>query len=140
MANRLGDDYKIYVESTTAGAFNVLEGQSSLSISSPQDLIDQTAKGDTYKLRQPGRPDRTISAGGGLRLPDTTGVGRAYDLYVARTAARYQIRRTPFSGSDIVFDASMWTSNLERDLGDQQNATWSLQLTLNTAPTVDLVG
>jgi hypothetical protein len=60
-----------------------------------------------------------------------------YALFVARTAGNFQIRVTPFSGSDLVFAGSLWVSNFERDLTDQTNAGFSFQLTLNTAPTVD---
>ncbi len=138
MARRLGDDYKLYI--WNGSAYNVIAGQTGLTIESPQELIDQTAKGDTYKSRQPGRPDRTITCTGGLQLPDANGLEKAYTNYVNRTSVLFQIRYTPFSGSEVMFAATMFISNFQRDLRDQQNATYSFQLSLDTQPSVDTLG
>lgn len=138
MARRLGDHYKLYVYD--GSAYTVIAGQTGLTVDSPQDLIDQTAKGDTYKSRQPGRPDRTITCTGGVQLPDTNGLEKIYSNFVARTSVAVQVRYTPFTGSEISFAATMFVSNFSRDLADQQNATFSFQLTLDTQPTVDTLG
>jgi hypothetical protein len=139
MANRLGDDYKLYVDNGSTQYFE-LAGQTGLTLGGPQDFIEQQAKGDTYKIRVPGRPDRAVSITGNLRLPDPNGIERAFYLAVNRTAAIFQIRVRPFTGSDVVFSASMYAGNFQRDLPDQQNATYSFDLTLNTQPTVDILG
>lgn len=139
MANRLGDDYKLYVDNGSTQYFEIA-GQTSLSLGGPQEFIETQAKGDTYKSRTPGRPDRAITCGGNLRLPDPNGLDRVNYLAVNRTATVYQVRVRPFTASDVVFSASMYVGNLQRDMPDQQNATYSFDLALNTQPTVDILG
>lgn len=134
-----GEDFLLYVADSN-GNYNKVEGQTGLSISGASDFIDQTAKGDTYKSRKPGRPDRTITCNGNIRLPDPTGLERVYALVISQAANNYQIRQRPFTTNDSVFTASMYSGNLDRDLTDQQAATYTFQLTLAAQPTVDRLG
>jgi predicted secreted protein len=139
MANRLGHDYRLYV-ANSVGTQNVVAGQTECTISRPQDLIDITAKGDTLKLRTPGRPDLTISASGFVRVPDPDGLERLYAVMLSQAAVVVQVRVTPYSASDLVYSGSCYVSNIERGMSDQQGATWSCQLTAAAAASTDSIG
>jgi hypothetical protein len=137
----LGSDYRLYV-SDGAGGYNLAAlVQSDLTMPSPQDLIDQSGKGDVYKVKTPGRPDRTITCTGVQVYPDTNGLERVYSLFkaVPQAPVTFQVRNSPFSSGDVVFEASMFISNFSRTAPDQQNATFSFELSLAAAPTVDLL-
>ena len=44
MAKRLGNDFLLWIESTTPGTYNLVKGQQSLSISRDAGSIDTTTK------------------------------------------------------------------------------------------------
>ncbi len=139
MARRLGQQYKLYVDNGS-GVFNPLAGEQSLSIERSTQLIDQSVKGDgAYAVNAVGKSQLTISVGGGLIVPDANGIERVYTLANTRVASTVQIRLDPWASDDVLFEASMYVSNFSRGKDDNANATFSFQLTLAAAPTVDVL-
>lgn len=139
MARRLGQDYKLYVDNGS-GTYNPLAGEVSLSIERSSTLIDQSVKGDgAYAVQAVGKSQLTINVGGGLILPDAGGIERLYTLANTRVAGNIQIRLDPWASDDVLFAASMYVANFNRDKGDNANATFTCQLTLAAAPTTDLL-
>jgi predicted secreted protein len=139
MANRLGHEYRLYVDNGS-GTYTEVAGQTDCTINRPQELIDVTAKSDTLKIRVPGRPDLTINVSGNVRLPDTNGLTRLYTVMLAQTPVNVQVRYTPFSASELVYAGSVYVSNNDRGMVDQQAATYSFQLTAAAAATTDTLG
>jgi len=139
MANRLGHEYKLFVDNGS-GAYTAVAGQTELTLDQPQDLIDVTAKGDPLKIRAPGRPDFTAQVSGFVRVPDPNGYERLNAMRIAQTAVNVQVRFTPFGSTDLVFAGPVYVSNLNRGMTDQQGATWAFQLTASAAATTDGVG
>lgn len=136
MARPRGEDYRLYVDNGS-GSYNIVSGQTGATFTNNTPLIDLSAKGDTYSVKSPGRPDLTIAVKGHMDLPDANGLEKVYAAATARSAINVQLRKTPFSGSDVIFAASMYVSNFGRPLEDQAGADYSFDLTLNTQPTTD---
>jgi predicted secreted protein len=139
MANRLGHEYRLYVDNGS-GTYTEVAGQTDCTINRPQDLIEVTAKSDALKIRVPGRPDLTINLSGNVRLPDTNGLSRIYAVMLAQTAVNIQVRYTPWGSSDLVYAGSCYASNSDRGMTDQQAATYSFQFTAAAAATTDTLG
>lgn len=133
-----GEDYRLFVKSA-AGTYNDIDGEVSLQPSRQTNMRDQSAKGDgSYSVKKPAKTDVTINLSGKLQLPDTDGVERVFDLAKSRAANDYQMRVAPFSVSDVIFEASMYASNMSAPgADDDDNATFSFQLTLASPPTID---
>ncbi len=139
MARKLGHEYKLYVDNGS-GTFNEVQGQTGLTVDGSTALIDQSAKGTgQFAIQAPARKTLTITCTGKKVLPDTSGLERVYALQQVYPQASegFQIRTDPFSGSDVIFAAEMYVSNFSEDNPDQDNATYSFQLTCASAPTTD---
>ncbi len=136
----LGEHYKLYVNNGS-GTYNPIAGEVSLQPSRQTNLRDQSAKGDgAYSVQAPGKTQVTISCSGKLQLPDPNGLERIHTMSKNRTAETYQIRVDPFATDDPVFEASMYVSNMNAPgADDDDNATFSFQLTLAAPPTIDLL-
>lgn len=141
MANRLGHEYQIYVDNGS-GTYNAIAGEITHTRDGSTTLIDQSAKGTgQFALQAPGRKTLSITVSGKKQLPDTNGLERVYALQKAypQVANNFQIRLTPFSGSDVKFAASMYVSNFNDAHPDQDNASFSFQLTCAASPTTDVL-
>jgi len=138
MARMGGEDYRLFVKNASA-VYNDIDGEVSLQPSRQTNMRDQSAKGDgAYMVKKPAKTDVTINVSGKLQLPDTDGIERIHDLAKTRVTNDYQLRVTPFSGSDVIFEASMYASNMTAPgADDDDNATFSFQLTLAAQPTID---
>src|SRR5690606_850687 len=92
-------------------------------------------------LQAPGRKTLTITCTGVTTLPDADGLERVYAIQKVypQVPANFQIRVAPFESGDVVFEASMYVSNFSQDDPDQQNSTYSFQVTLAAAPSTDLL-
>jgi hypothetical protein len=142
MGKKLGHEYKMFVDNGS-GVFNPVLGEVSHNREAATGFVDTSSKGSgQFATKKPLRKDLTITVEGKKDLPDPGGLERVYALQKVypQVAANWQMRRDPFTGSDIVFAASMNIGNFNDPHPDQENATFSFQLTCDTAPTVDLVG
>lgn len=138
-AERLGHEFKLFVDDG-AGVLNEIQGQTGLTRDSSTALINQSHKGTgKFDLQKPGRSAITFTCTGKVVLPDANGLERVHALDAADpvVSERFEIREEPFAAGDIMFAAEMFVSNFSMDHPDQDNATFSFQLTLAAAPSVD---
>jgi len=141
MAKRLGHELKVYV-ANSSGVYNPIAGEVSHTRDGSTTLIDQSAKGTgQFAIQAPGRKTLVITVTGKKDLPDADGLERVYALQKVypQVAGNFQVRKDPFSGSEVIFAASMYVSNFNDESPDQDNATYSFQLTCASAPTTDLL-
>lgn len=139
MTQRLGQDYQLFVDDG-AGTFNPVAGQTGLTRDGSTNLINTSSKTTgKYDTQAPGRAALTLTVNGKLDLPDANGFERvsAIEAVYPQQSADFQLREAPFAVGDVVFQAPMFVSNLNTDFPDQDNATYSFQLTLDGPPTVD---
>lgn len=141
MAKKLGHEYKLFIDDG-AGTFNEIAGQTGLTRDGSTELIDQSSKTTgQFAIQAPGRKNFTITCPGKTELPDANGLERVHTLQKAypQVAETFQIRVSPFATGDVVFQADMYISNFSMDDPDQDNSTYTFQLTLATAPATDLL-
>lgn len=140
MPYKLGNDYKLFVESTTAGTFNLVKGQGNFSKSSKADTIDTTSKDDyPYKTKAPGSRDASYSLDIKPNLPDATGFTRLETLANASTPApfRIQLRKAPFAVGDVILDASVYCTDLSPEFPQDGVVMAKCEFVLAAPPTVD---
>jgi hypothetical protein len=135
MARYRGEDFRVFVDNGS-GSYNLVAGQTGLSTNNSTPMIDQSAKGDVYSVKSPGRPDMSITVAGISDLPDTNGLERVFSLATARTANNYQVRKSPFAGGDVIFQASCYTGSFSTSKDDQASYTYTFELTLASQPSV----
>src|SRR4051812_36018123 len=126
MANKLGHEFKLYV-ANAAGTLNPIAGELEHNRDGSTTLIDQSAKGTgQFALQAPGRKTLVITVSGKKQLPDADGLERIYALQKVypQVAGTFQIRKDPFSGSEVIFACSMYVSNFNDAAPDQDNATF----------------
>ena len=141
MAKKLGHEYKVFVDNGS-GTYNAIAGEVEHNRDGSTTLIDQSAKGTgQFAVQTPGRKTLVITVSGKKDLPDPNGLERVYTLQKAypQTAGNFQVRKDPFTGSDIIFASSMYVSNFTDGAADQDNASYSFQLTCASSPTTDLL-
>jgi len=141
MADKLGHEFKVYVDNGS-GTYNPILGETDHTEDGSTTLIDTSAKGTgQFATQAPGRKTLVITVSGKMKLPDATGLERIYAVQKVypQVPVNIQIRKDPFSGSEIVFQASMYVSNFGKASPDVENKTFSFQLTCAAAPTIDLL-
>jgi len=139
MANRLGHEEKIFVDNGS-GTYTEIAGQTSYDASRPTQFIDQSSKTTgRISLKAPGRQDFTMTVTGKKIVPDANGLERVFALtqVYPQVAGNFQIRVTPFTGSDVRFQCSMYVGNFKETGPDQDNTTYSFDLTCAAAPSID---
>ena len=144
MAKKLGNDYRVWVESATAGTYNEIKGQQDLKISRQAASIDTSTKDDgSYGTQAPGQKSLTLDFSFIPNLPDANGYTRfeARALASPQVATKFQVRKGGSAGAtgDVVFEASMWTGNFDTDYGRNGAVTCTGQLTLESPPVIDLL-
>jgi hypothetical protein len=143
MAKKLGNDYRMWIESTTPGTYNEILGNQSLSISRSGQTIDTSTKSDfPYGTAAAGLRSLSIAAGFIPDLPDADGYGRLMDLVRSTTLSTVaiQIRKGGSSGADpadVVFECDMYVTQDDNDHGQNSPVTASLTFVAAAAPTVD---
>ncbi len=141
MAKKLGHEYKLFLDDG-GGSFNEIAGQTGLTRDGSTNLIDQSSKTTgQFAIQAPGRKTFTITCPGKVELPDADGLERVHSLQKVypQVAEDWQVRVSPFTTDDVVFAGSMYISNFQMDDPDQDNSTYSFQLTCAAAPSVDLL-
>lgn len=131
-----GEDYRLFVKSA-GGTYNMLAGEGDIQQSAQTNMRDQSAKGDTDAVEKPGKRRMNMTVSGKVQLPDVDGLERIKLLEKTKASNDYQIRVAPFTGSDVIFEAPMYTSNLSMGFPDDDNATFSFQLSLAGATVKD---
>jgi hypothetical protein len=142
MGKKLGNDYRLWIESATPGTFNEIKGNTTLTISRESQLIDTATKSDfPYGSQAPGLKTLTINAEIFPDLPDANGYGRleAAALAATTTSTKFQIRKggSAGSGTDVIFAASLYVGNFNTEMSKNDVVKCSFQLTLDGAPTTD---
>lgn len=142
MAKKLGNDYLLWVESATAGTFNLVKGQQSLSISRDAGSIDTTTKDDAgYGTSAPGLKSLKISLDTSPNLPDANGYERLETLCNASPAVPFnvQIRKGGLTGAaaDTVFAGSVYGNIASSDFGQNEAVKAKIEFSAAAAPTTD---
>jgi len=140
MATKLGNDYRLWVESTTLGTYNLVLGQQSLAYGRKANTIDISTKDNTpYASSAPGLFDVSVTLDGIADLPDTTGFTRVETQFKAQTATKFQIRKGGTSGtdSDKVLAATFYILDFSVDFAQNDAVKYKLALGLASAPTTD---
>jgi hypothetical protein len=144
MGKKLANDYMVWVESATAGTYNVIRGQQGATINRSSSSIDTSTKDDSgYGTSAPGLKGLTVDFSMIPNLPDITGYTRYETLCNAQPVAPFnvQIRKGGLTGSttDVVFQCLVY-GNLD-STGFDQNAAVAVKSTLSAAaaPTVDVL-
>lgn len=145
MAKKLGNDYLVWVESATAGTFNVVKGQQSVSISREAGSIDTTTKDDQgYGTSAPGLKSLSISLDTIPNLPDATGYTRLETLCNASPSAPFniQIRKGGPAGGpgDVVFAGLVYGNISSTEFGQNDAVKAKVAFTAAAAPTTDVLG
>lgn len=138
MAKKLGSDYRLFIQSTTAGTFNQPAGQGNLSVDRGKGFSSNATKDqEGVDTQIPGLRTITVKQDITPDLPDANGYTRMETLDKSNAAEVYQIRKKPFAPTDVVFECSMYTS-LDSS-GFDQGASVKTPVTLQPAaqPTVD---
>jgi hypothetical protein len=134
MAKKLGNDYRLWIESAVPGTYNMIAGQQDLAINQSGGTIDTSTKDDfPYGTAGPGL--RAISIPYALipNLPDANGFTRLETLSNAAVATPFniQIRKGGSAGvtpGDVVFACSCYNTdfNISHGQNDAVKATGTL--------------
>lgn len=141
MAKKLGNEYRLWVDSATAGTFIEIKGQTSLKINRQAGNVDTSDKAAfPYGTSLPGRRVLTVDVELFPDLPDA-GYTRLETLSQASPQApvMFQIRKGGSTGEvgDVVFHASMNIGNVDTEYPDNAPIKTNGQLTLAAPPLVD---
>lgn len=144
MGKKLGSDYRVWIESGVAAAFNEIKGQGNLTINRGGSAINTTTKDDgNYGTSAPGARTVSIDLDITPNLPDANGYTRVETVSNAspQLPVNFQIRKGGSAGvaADVVFACSMYAS-LDNTAFGQGDAT-KVKTTLLAAapPTVDIL-
>lgn len=143
MAKKLGNDYRLWIESATAGTYNEIKGGTSLKINRQASTIDTSTKDDfPYGTQAPGLKSLTIDGEIFPNLPDANGYGRLEAGAQASAPVKFQIRKGGSAGAtgDVVFEASLYIGNFNTDFPKNDVVKCDFQLTLAAPPTTDTLG
>lgn len=143
MGKKLANDYRLWIESSTPGTYNMIKGQQNLSVNESGGTIDTTTKDDfPYGTAAPGTRSVSISFSCLPDLPDANGWTRFEMLAGSATATAFkiQIRKGGASGAtpaDVVFEGSVYITekNLSFDLNSAVPATGTFVSA--SAPTIN---
>lgn len=140
MAKKLGNDYRVWIESATPGTYNQIAGQRSLSYSRSSQQIDVSDKNNSpYALTAAGLFDVQINFDGVADLPDANGYTLLETKFKAQTSWKFQIRKGGSSGldADKVFEATCNILELSNSFEQNGVVGYSCRLGLASAPTTD---
>ncbi len=145
MAKKLGNDYLLWVESSTAGTYNLVKGQQTLSISRDAGSIDTSTKDDAgYGTSAPGLKSLKISLDTIPNLPDANGYTRLESLCNVAPAVPFniQIRKGGATGgaSDVVFAGQVYGNLSSTEFGQNDAVKAKVEFSAAAAPTTDVLG
>lgn len=142
MAKKLGNDYRLWIESTTPGTYNQVLGQTDMTVNESGGTIDTSSKDDyPYGTQAPGLRQVSVDVGVIPNLPDATGFTRLETLATASsaTAVNIQVRKggSAGSGSDVVFAGSVYITNFNKSFGQNDAVKASFTMVSAAAPTTN---
>jgi predicted secreted protein len=141
MAAKLGNDRKLFIQSSVAGTYNEIKGQGSLKRGQRAGSIDISDKNTApYGKVAPGNFDVSVTMSGIVDLPDANGIERVYDKFKTRATELYEVRKSPFAPADVVFRAEMYVLGCDLDDPKDGASSYDLSLGLAAAPSIDLLG
>lgn len=140
MAKKLGNDYRLWVETATTGTYAMIAGQQSLSYTRSANPIDTSTKDDfPYATTAAGLFEGGITLEGVADLPDANGYTRVETKFKAGTPVNFQIRKAGASGTtgDAVFTGECNILELSPNFGQNDSLKYTLRLGYADAPTTD---
>jgi predicted secreted protein len=141
VAKKLGNDYRLWIESATPGTFTQIAGQQSLTYNRSSQQIDISDKNNApYALSAAGLFAVDISVQGLADLPDANGFTLMETKFKAQASWKFQIRKNGSSGADpadVVFAATCNILELPLTFPQNGGVGYSAKLGLALAPTVD---
>lgn len=140
MAKKLGNDYRLWIDSSTPGTFAEIKGNTTLTINRQSNLIDTSAKSDfPYGTQAPGLRSLTIDAEVIPDLPDANGYGRLETVAAGSAPVNFAVRKDGSAGdaADNIFLASMYVGNFNTQMSKDEAVRVSFTLTLAAAPSTD---
>lgn len=143
MAKLYGNDYMLWVESTTPGTYNLLKGQTNLTESRSRPSIDTSDKTTSgYSTGSFGNQSLSLSCDVNVDLPDTTGYTRIETNSNAKTAIKCQVRKGGAAGAtpaDVVLEATWFASLSNKNFPKDGVVNAKVDLALASQPTIDLM-
>lgn len=141
MAKKLGNDYRLWIESAVAGTYNEIKGQQTLAMSRQSQAIDTTTKDNfPYGTQASGTKTLTIDVDLVPDLPDANGYTRLETFSKGSAPIKFQIRKNGSSGNsttDVVFEANMYIGGVDVTYGQNDVIKAKTQLSLESAPVTD---
>jgi len=143
MAKKLGNDYRLWVESATAGVYNEVKGGQNLSVSQSGGTIDTSTKDNfPFGTQAPGLRSVSIQAEMIPDLPDANGFTRLETLANAATATpiNIQIRKGGSAGvapGDVVYAGACYVTEWNQSYGMNDAVKANATLVAASAPTTN---
>lgn len=143
MAKKLGNDYRLWVESATAGVYNEVKGGQSLSVNQSGSTIDTSTKDNfPFGTQAPGLRSVSISAEMIPDLPDANGFTRLESLANASSATpvNIQIRKGGSAGvspGDVVYAGGVYVTEWNQSYGMNDAVKATATLVAASAPTTN---
>jgi hypothetical protein len=142
MGKKLGNDYRLWIESAVAGTYNEVKGNTAITVNRQGGLFDTSSKDDgAYATQGPGLKAVSLSVTTRPNLPDANGYTRLETIALTSPApaTNYQVRKGGSAGvtGDTVFQASMYVANLNTSYPLNGVLEASFELGLAAAPTID---
>jgi len=143
MSKKLGNDYRMWIESATPGTFSEIMGNQNLSISRSGQTIDTGTKSDfPYSTMAAGLRALSIQATFIPNLPDANGYARLMTLVRSTTLSTVgiQIRKGGSSGAtpaDVVFECDMYVTQDDNELNQNSAVGASVTFVASAAPDTD---
>jgi predicted secreted protein len=126
--------YQCFIESSTAGTFNVIKGQRGSTIGKSLNTYSVATKDSGgWDINAAGLMTADMSVELVPDLPDSTGFTRCETLHAAKTVTRVQWK----FGSTVVFDAPVLISNINNDFPFNDAVGAQISFVLAGAPTVN---
>lgn len=144
MAKKLGNDYRLWIETDTADEYSEIKGQTSTKVNRQAGNIDTSSKEDfPYGTAAPGARAVTLDVELLPNLPDTAYTRlETKSQAVPQAPVKFQIRKNGSAGvtGDVVFEALLNIGNFDTDFPQNGVVKATLQLTLAEKPTIDTLG
>ena len=142
MSKGLSNNYRVWIESSTPGTYNLIKGQAGAKVSRSASSIDLTTKDDAgYGSSAPGTRSLTVTMSLKPNLPDANGWTRLETLAKAAAPAPFniQIRKGGDAGGtgDVVFACSVYGNVDGDDYGLNSGVNMDVTFSAAAAPTTD---
>jgi predicted secreted protein len=142
MAKALGNNYMVWIESSTPATYNLIKGQQGGKVTRNAATIDLSTKDNAgYGTNAPGLKDWSIDLTVLPDLPDATGYTRLESQCAATPQVPFniQIRKGGAAGAtgDVVFAGSVYGNLDSTDFAQNSGVPVAVKLLGNGAPTTD---